>query len=197
LDEKQSLEAEARLDALRGQLGFIQIVKPVGGLASVGHKQREPVPARFYLSPGDYEVLLESADGGSSQTPITAVAGETLRVELTAPIVATAPGTPPITMPPKDPEPKDTGHESSTSQVLGWVGIGLGVVATGAAVYLGTQAVSEKRRYEDSDLTPRERNDARGRAEDLQLETNLAWAGAGVRGGAGLVLVLTSPRWEF
>jgi tetratricopeptide (TPR) repeat protein len=197
LDEKQSMEAEARIDALRGQLGFIQITKPVGGLATVAHKQREPVPTRFYLSPGEYKVLLESAEGSSSETPITAIAGETLRVELTPPATEPATGNAQPALPPQETPAKDSPPQWPATRVLGWVGVGLGVVAAGAAVYMGSQARDEKRRYQDSELTPHERNEALDRAGDMQLGTNLAWAGAGVLGGAGLVLVLVSPRWEF
>jgi tetratricopeptide (TPR) repeat protein len=198
LDDKQTMDAESRLGALRGQLGFIQIIKPVGGLASVAHKQRQPVPTRLYLSPGDYEVLLEATDGGSSQTPITAIAGETLRVELRLPPAATSEATGSMTSQPNTPPPMDAPRDPSpTARTLGWVSIGLGIAATGAAIYMGTRALTEKENYHDAARPPSERNRALSSAEDLQLGTNVAWGAAGVFSGTGLVLLLASPTWEF
>lgn len=198
LDEKQAMDSESRLSALRGQLGFIQIIKPVGGLASVAHKQRQPVPTRFYLSPGDYEILLETTDGTSSETPVTAVAGETLRVELLPPPASEPSTSGQVNPPPVNPPPIDTPpRPSSTARTWGWIGLGLGIAATGAAIYMGTRALTEQEHYTDTSRTPRERNRALSSAQDLQLGTNVAWGAAGVFGGTGLVLLLASPTWEF
>lgn len=195
LDERQALDAESRLSALRGQLGFVQITKPVGGMVSVAHKQRTPLPARFYLMPGDYSVLLETSSGGTSETPMTASAGETLRLELASPPE-------PSTLQPNAPlpplPPAEQQHTSaSTQRVLGWVGVALGVAAGGVAIYLGTQALAEQQRYQDAANSPRSRNDALEKAERLQLGTNVAWGGSALLGGTGLVLLLTSPSIEF
>ena len=39
--------------------------------------------------------------------------------------------------------------------------------------------------------------DARGRASDLRLATNVLWGGATLAGATGLVLLLTAPTIEF
>ncbi len=199
LSERDTLDAEGRLDALASQLGFVQIARPVGGLVSVGHKQQEPIPARFFLMPNDYDVLLET-ETGSAETPISVVAGKTLRVQLAQPVAAvepqprqTAPDPPP---PPPIMDPPSA-QSSSTQRIVGWACVGAGVVASGAAIYLGTRVNAEKARYEDSSLTPRQRNRALEDAKNLRTGTNIAWGGSALLGGAGIILVLTSPTIEF
>jgi hypothetical protein len=76
---------------------------------------------------------------------------------------------------------------------MGWVGVGVGVVAAGMAVYLGTQALAAQDAY----LAERSSTELRSRAVDAQFRTNVAWAGAGLAGGLGVVLLLTSPTVEF
>jgi tetratricopeptide (TPR) repeat protein len=196
LEERQAKDSETRLAALKGRLGFIQITKPVGGLASVAHKQREPIPARFYLAPGDYQVLLEDTSGATSLTPVVAVAGETLRVELSLPPPSEHSDEPKLPEPPVIPALPEEPH-TPASRVLGWVGVALGLAAGGAAVYMGTEALAARDRYSDAHNSPRQRNEARDRAIDLQLGTNIAWGGATIFGGTGLVLLLASPTWEF
>jgi len=197
LNERDALDAESRLDSLSRQLAFVQIVKPVGGLASVAHKQREPIPTRFYLSPGDYQILLETASGATSETPITAGRGETLRIELSTP-APPADRQPDVTPPPPPPvRPAEPKTDRSTQEVLGWVGVGLGVVATGTALYLGTRVLAEKDTYEDSSQSPQTRNTARESFLSLRTGTNVAWGSAAVLGGVGMALLLTSPTFEF
>ncbi len=198
LVEEQALQAERRLEALSSQLGFIQISKPVGGLISVAHKSQEPVPARFYLKPGTYRVLLETESGQSTQTPITVTAGDTLRIELTEPQpppqppAAQRPPAPPAPPPKQPPDGTD-----SWQQTWGWVGIGVGAVATGVAIYFGTEALSDKDQFNNTSRPNSYRNRARNDAVANQTRSNIAWAGAAVFGGAGAVLLFTAPSVEF
>lgn len=198
LDEQESEEARARLAELRTQLGFLQITRPLGGVASVAHHQRVQIPARFYLRPGSYQVLLESETGQATETPITLSAGESLRVELALPAaVSEAPAErAPVPLPPAMPPPLQEDSDS-TQQVLGWVSVGVGVIASGVAIYMGTQALERKDDFENPRYSVRERNAARAEAIDFQRNTNLAWGGAALFGGVGAALLLTAPSIEF
>jgi hypothetical protein len=197
LNERDALDAESRLDSLSRQLAFVQIVKPVGGLASVAHKLREPSPTRFYLSPGDYQILLETAAGSTSETPITAGRGETLRIELSTPPAPRDPE-PNVPRPPaRQPDPAEPDTDNHTQEVLGWVGVGLGVVASGAAIYLGSRALSERNTYSDAGLPASSRNAARDDFLSLRTGSNVAWGSAAVLGSAGMLLLFTSPTFEF
>ncbi len=197
LVEDQAQQAEQRLEALSSQLGFIQISKPVGGLISVAHKSQEPIPARFYLAPGSYRILLETDSGETTQTPISVSAGDTLRVKLVVPdpppppaVEVREPVRPP---PPREPPPAP----ESWQRTLGWVGIGVGAVATGVAIYFGTEALAAKDEFESPSKTARYRNLARKDAVDFQTKSNVAWGGAAVFGGAGAVLLFTAPSVQF
>jgi hypothetical protein len=187
LSPAQTEESEQRLSALRERLGYVHIAKPIGGLVSVAHLEREPIPARFYLAPGDYEVQLETPEGRSSSTSIEVEAGETLKVTLDEVEVPRAPPPPGEPPPPPPPDP------SRTQETLGWVGVSVGAVVAGLAVYLGTEALAAQ----DAFLAQRSDAALRQDALDSQMRTNVAWVGAGVAGGVGAALLLTSPTFEF
>lgn len=199
LSAAQTEESERRLAALSERIGYVHIAKPVGGLVSVAHIEREPIPARFYLGPGDYEVVLESTDGSRSTTSIEVEAGQTLKVALDEP------QKPPPPPSPAEPEPvrREAPPEpppSPTQETLGWVGLGIGVVAAGVSAYLGTQALAARDTYQEriDEGAPRaSRASARRDAVDAQMRTNVGWVGAGVATSVGVVLLLTSPTFEF
>lgn len=196
LDEQQSEEARARLARLRTELGFVRLTRPVGGFASVAHHQRLELPARFFLRPGVHRVLLETESGPATETPITVSPGESLRVELAVP--AAAPEQPPAKLPPAPPPRTPIEQDTdATQRVLGWVGIGIGMVASGVAIYMGTQALDRKHDFQNTQYTIAERNAARANAVEFQRNTNLAWGGAALFGSAGAVLLLTTPSVEF
>lgn len=186
LSPAQTEESEQRLAALAERLGYVQIAKPIGGLVSVAHIEREPIPARFYLNPGDYQVELETPDGRQSRTSIEVEAGQTLKVTLNEVEVRTE--APPPEQPPPPPPPP-----SSTQETVGWVGVSVGAVVAGLAVYFGTQALAAQ----DAFLKQRDDATLRQNAVDAQVRTNVAWVGAGIAGGVGTVLLFTSPTFEF
>lgn len=192
LSADQSEESERRLDALGERLGYVQIAKPVGGLVSVAHIEREPIPARFYLEPGAYQATLETPDGQNTTTTISVEAGQTLKVTLNT--VAVPPPEPQVAPPPPPPPPPPPKEAPSSAQrTAGWISIGVGVAAAGVAIYLGTEALNAQDRFLNDTTNRGLRNEATQR----QTQTNIAWGGAGLAGGLGLVLVLTAPPVEF
>jgi hypothetical protein len=197
LSAAQTEESERRLAALSERLGYVQIAKPLGGLVSVAHIEREPVPARFYLDPGDYEVVLESASGIRSTTSIEVAPGQTLKVALDE---VEVPEAEPEAQPEPEPEALPAPPVSTTQETLGWVTLGVGAVAAGVAVYFGTEAMSAQDLYLDqrsSGASPDVQSPLRRDAVDAQVRTNATWVGAGVASGLGVVLLLSSPTFEF
>jgi hypothetical protein len=188
LSAAQTEESERRLSALGERLGYVLVAKPIGGLLSVGHLEREPIPVRFYLAPGDYEVKLEVPDGRTSATSIEVEPGQTLKLTLDAVEVPT-----PVPTEPKVPPEPPPAPPSRTQETIGWIAIGVGVVGAGVAAYLGTEALSAQDAY----LAEQTSASLRESAVNAQVRTNVAWAGAGVFGGLGVVLLLTAPTVEF
>lgn len=188
LNAAQTEESERRLSALGEQLGYVLVARPVGGLVTVGNIRREPIPARFYLEPGDYQVELETPEGRNSATSIEVEPGQTLKVALDAVEIPTA-----VPVEPREPVEPSPPAPSQVQETIGWIGIGIGTVAAGVAVYFGTQALAAQDAY----LADTTSATLRSRAVDAQLRTNVAWAGAGITGGLGVVLLLTSPTVEF
>ncbi len=199
LDPSQVTVAEQRLAELGLQLGYVHIAKPVGGLATVGRIERQPIPLRFYQEPGAYAVELETADGATTSTQIVVIGGQTLRVELNLverppPTSTVQPSTAALQVGAKAPPPAPDVVPSSTREVLGWVSIGVGVAAAGVAGYLGYQVLRNKEAYLKGGRRDVDRYDDH---RALQAGTNVAWAASGVTGALGVVLLLTSPTFEF
>src|SRR5690606_11446710 len=76
LEPAQSAQAEQRLAELGLQLGYVHIAKPVGGLATVGRIERQPIPLRFYQEPGAYTIELETPEGEKTSTQVVVVGGQ-------------------------------------------------------------------------------------------------------------------------
>lgn len=198
LSPSQARQAEQRLEELAKLLGFVQIAKPIGGLATVGHVQRQNIPVEFYEEPGSYKVQLETSGGAITTTDIEVRAGQMLRVELNpvvTPLVVEKP-LPAVSEQPKPPPVVDERQfESATSaqEIIGWAAIGLGVVGAGFATYWGLETERQQDRYLNGRRTASERE--KGLA--LRTRTNVTWVASGLLAGTGLTLVLTSPRFEF
>ncbi len=193
LSRDQAAQSEKRLSELSARLVYVHLAKPLGVTVSVAHVRNEVIPARFFLEPGEYEVLLEDGDKRRTDT-IKVVRGRQSRFEF-EPLKDNAPPPPP----PPPPDVKDS-VPSKTQETLGWVLLGAGVVGAGVATYFGTQALDAQ------DKAMRENTSSGGLgstqethdlAERLQLQTNIAWGGAGLLGATGVVLLLTSPTIEF
>jgi hypothetical protein len=203
LTTQQQTQAEHRLDELGKYLGLVHVAKPVGGLASIDRIERRPIPFQFFQEPGSYQVELETATGAATTTDITVLPGQTLRLELN-PVETQARVTPTVTrrpdagsratrplqpvLPPMQERP------SHAQEVVGWVGVGLGVLAAGVATYYGLQTLQKRDVFDDSDST-----DADAREDGMRAKTraNIAWVSSAVTSVTGLTLVLTSPTFRF
>lgn len=201
LTPQQQAQAEKRLDELGQDLGLVHVAKPVGGLASIDRIERRPIPFQFFLEPGSYQVELETATGAETTTDITVIPGQTLRLELnpvenTVVPVVTNPvpprSTDVFTEPKPAPQPEPSPNR--TQEIVGWIGLGVGVIAAGTATYWGLQTLEKRDAYEDSGYTDER---ALRDGEGLRTRTNVAWASSALTSAAGLTLVLTSPTFRF
>lgn len=195
LSEAQRVQTAERLQELSTRLVDVHFVKPRGTAASVGHVRRQQIPTRFFLEPGEYEVLLEDRQARRTET-INVRLNESPRFQFAPVRKPQAPQEPPT--PPAAPIEEEP--PSAAQETMGWVLLGAGVVASGVAGYLGTQALSAQ------DDARQESQDAGGlgstqsthdRAKRLELQTNIAWGGAGALGATGLILLLTAPTIQF
>jgi len=190
LDASLAREAERAITELRQKLALIQ-VEAADGSVSIADYDNVPLPAEIFVEPGSHAVRLHRKNGTESVQNVTVAAGATTRVAFAIP----APTTQPKPLVPKRQRanpPADTGTGfASTQRALAWTAVGLSVVASGAAIFLGTRAVSARDDWVDSDLTDR---DAYDRAHRLKNWTNIAWVGALVFGTTGVTLLLTDTR---
>jgi hypothetical protein len=171
-------------------------------LATIDRVQNRTIPFQFFQEPGSYHVELETVDGAKTATDITVLPGQTLRLELNpveskitaSPVIATKPEPVPSVPPGPVPDLPRDDTPSSTQEVIGWIGIGLGVVAAGAAVYWGIQTEKKQDAYFAS-----RRRDATAYNDGVALRarTNIGWVSSAVSATAGLTLVLTSPTVRF
>lgn len=202
LTPRQQAQSEQRIDELGKHLGLVHVAKPVGGVASIDRFQQRVIPFQFFQEPGSYHVELETVEGAKTTTDITVLPGQTLRLELN-PVESKITASP-VVVPQPEPKPSEPFKPipalpreetpDSTQEVIGWIGIGLGVVAAGAATYWGLQTLEKRDAYEESGFT-----DEYARSDGLELRTrsNIGWVTSAVTGAAGLTLVLTSPTVRF
>ncbi|MEZ4438943.1 MAG: hypothetical protein R3B72_07630 [Polyangiaceae bacterium] len=73
----------------------------------------------------------------------------------------------------------------------GFVLMGVGAIAGGAAIGVGVQALAAR---DDYDASGNRDADARSKAASLRTVTNVLWAGAGALAIAGTVMVIVG--WE-
>lgn len=194
LDTARTEQANERLVQLRKTLGRVSVRQPLGALITVDHMQRAPVPALFYLRPGTYDIAVEY-EGTESVTRADVDAGKDHDISLDLPpsVMSVPPpqSSVPNEPPPVPPPPVDDG---ATQKTLGWIGVGAGVALSSAAIVFGIRALAARDDYNRTKYTSA---DARDKASDLRLATNLLWGGATVTGATGLVLLLTAPTVEF
>jgi hypothetical protein len=195
LDTSRETIARDRLATLKGTLAHVRILQPLGALVTVDHVQRTPVPTSFFLRPGSYDITTEYR-GARTSTPALVAAGKDHILKLNVPF--TEPVTPPVTpapvTPPPSVPPDAPASDASLQRTWGWVALGAGVVFSGAAIYMGTRFLAARDEYRESGYTSR---DARATASSRRLATNVLWGGALLSGGAGAVLLFTSPKLEF
>jgi tetratricopeptide (TPR) repeat protein len=198
LQEQEAVEARERLGALKRELGYLSVDEPVGGVVSVAHVERATVPVRLHVMPGSYPVRVENG-GRSVEQDVRVGAGEVVNVRLQfgepPPAAAAVPATKPAAAPPATtPGERPAPHRSSAPTVWGWIGIGGGVALSGLAIFLGVQALDEKKTFDDSHHTDVGAHD---RAAALRTWSNVAWGGAAVSGGTGLYLLFLTPPIEL
>ena len=197
LEESQATEASTRLAALKQVLGTVRIEEPVGAVVSVAHVDRATIPVRLHVEPGTYKLHIEGDESRSTDHELRVGAGEVATVRVTLPEakpVRSAPPPRPRPAPAKPPPVRDQPPPSNAQATWGWVALGGAVVLSGAAIFLGINALDARDEFENSGNIDR---DAHDRAASLRTWTNVAWGGALVTGGLGLFLVLSSPEVEF
>lgn len=184
LDATRTSDARRRLGELKKTLARLRI-EAARGRVSVGHLRAVPVPVSVFVDPGSVLVELSEPGGNVREQRLTVAPGADENVRFAdEPKEPARPGT-------EDAAPVATPENGQ--RTWGWVAIGAGVAASGAAVYLGSRALSARDEFDDSEHTDA---DARDRAESLRLWTNVAWGAALVAGGTGVVLLLTAPSTE-
>jgi tetratricopeptide (TPR) repeat protein len=186
LDEPRQRAARQRVAALAKQLGRLDVMRPVGGFVTVAHLKREPLPATFYLWPGNHELLIETRDGQTTRELVRVEQGQALR------LLVDVPGSEKTTTrgPGSDRETARTpARGRETSPTLGWVFIGAGAACASTAIVLGLSAVSAR---DDFDASGRSDAEARDRAVTLRTWTNVAWGAAAATATTGVVLLLSA-----
>jgi tetratricopeptide (TPR) repeat protein len=191
LDAERAGASGARLTALKRELAYVRVLRPLKTVVSVAHLKRAPVPVDLHLEPGKHELVFELSGKTVQRTTIDVRAGETSSVEIDLPEPKTRPR-PPVAQraPVREPHTEST----SSTRTWGFIALGTGVVLGGVTAYLGVRTLEESERYEDSDLEDLE---ARDRGLALRTWTNVALAGAIVSAGVGgVLLVLGSGSTE-
>jgi hypothetical protein len=186
LNPRQGADALARLARLEPLVAMVDITLPRGATASLAHAERVTSSGRVHVTPGEHDARVVFADGQTRSRRVRAVAGQAVTVTFDALPEKQAPAPAPV--PPPPPPPEEGG--GSAQRTAGWIMFGGGVVLSGAAVYLGVSALEAN---DEFDAGGHIDADARDRTLTLRAWTNVAWIAAGLTGGTGLVLVLTSP----
>jgi hypothetical protein len=193
LDEGRAGASRDRLAALKRQLGYVFVSKPIGATLSVAHVEKLAIPAKIHLTPGTHEIIVRRPDGSTEKKSVSVRAGESLELAFEGgglgPGPAPAPDEPPESKPtPVVDEPAAGG--SCSQCTWGWVAIGAGAVGAGVGAYFGLRTLSARDEFEDSNRTDAE---ARDRAVSSRTLSNVGFGVAIVGIGVGVVLLLTAP----
>ena len=195
LDDSRASASRERLAALKRQLGYVFVSRPIGATASLLHAEKVPIPAKIHVPPGKHDVVVHLRDGSTETKSVTVRAGESVDVGVEQSALGPAPGPGPAedsapSTPPESPA-ADAGESSCGQCTWGWVAIGGAVVAAGVGTYFGLRTLSARDDFEDSKRTD---PDAHDRAVTSRTLTNVAFGVAAVSGAAGVVLLLTADR---
>jgi hypothetical protein len=195
LDEGRATASRERLAALKRQLGYVFISKPLGATASIAHAENLPIPAKIHLAPGKHELNVRRSDGTTSTETVTVRAGEAVQVSVEGGGLNPSPIEPDVgeggKPNPGDPAGADAADGSCSQCTWGWVAIGGAAVAAGVGAYFGLKTLSERDTFEDSDRTD---DAAHDRAVSARTASNVAFGVAIVAGTVGVVLLLTGSR---
>jgi len=183
LDPDRYGKAQARLTALREELGVLDIVAPADATVSVAHARGARTPILIHVAPGEHELRLSTKE----TRRVRVAAGETLRVVFEK---ARAKAKTPPKLPPKlPPKPREDSETNLTGPVIGGIALGTAAVLTGVAIYLGVTALSVNDEFEAGGFHDQELHD---RAVTLRTWTNVTWAGAGAFALAGTLTLALS-----
>lgn len=178
-------DAKSRLTELAPKLGRVELTAPEGATIHFAPFRIQATRTVLYFPPGARTVRIVLADGRSVEPSFEAVAGQTARVE------ASAPDAPAASSPPPAAEAEAQGP--FPWQTVGWIAIGVGAAAATTAVFLGLEAVDTRDEFNDSGYTDRDKHDE---AIRLMHWTNVAWATAAITAGAGVSILLFAPKHE-
>ena len=92
LDQDRASASRARLIALQKLVGTVVWEGPIGGILSVDHVLRAPLPARVHLLPGPRSVRIQFPDGTQLDSVVSVRAAEVSTLNPTLPAPSTAPG---------------------------------------------------------------------------------------------------------
>lgn len=204
LDSALAVQARAALDALDHRVGVLVVEGPETvriDLPDAEIANRAP-PFEVRLRPSSYEMRItrpgspEAVPGedGAGPTPevrqLTLAPGDRVEVVVT-PEPPTAPAPAPALQPSKDSEPGvPAGDAGRPRRLVGWTLIGVGAAGALTGAGLGVAALRARDTFLDSNRTDA---NARGRAADLRLATNVVWGVSATAALVGVVLLLTSP----
>jgi hypothetical protein len=195
LDDGRANAARERLAALKPQLGYLFVQKPIGATVSVAHVDKLPIPAKLHLTPGKHELVVHQAGGGTTTQAIELRAGEVQRIAVeeedalgSAPVVPTEPEP----GEPAGPAPAEGAQPGCSSCTWGWVALGGAAVAAGVGTYFGLRTLSARDEF-DKD---RSNADKRDEAVTSRTFSNVAFGVAIVAGVTGVVLLLSGGSDE-
>jgi hypothetical protein len=181
--------ARKRLAVLKKSLGYIQITEPIGETVSVAHAKDVSIPVNVHVAPGKQRVVVRRRDGTKIEREVSVLAGEVVSVALTDKPSAARPKAPPVVRRSHEsPAPLPDKEPAVRRRTWGFIAIGAGVVAAGAAIASGLKMRSELDKFEDSG---RHDLEARDSAVRYKLWANVLAGTAIVAGGAGTYLVLS------
>jgi hypothetical protein len=196
LAKEQGRDARRRLKALDAALGHLHVVAPDGSLVAVDHAQPSSPPLDLRVLPGPHVVTMQLGER-TDHRDLQVTAGKVTDVSFeSAPPPVAAPSPPPEAPAPAAAAPPETSPETGSAapgkaqRTWGWIAIGGGAVLAGTAVFLGERALSERDTFDKSGDTDAGAHDA---AANLRLWTNVAWVGAALAAGTGIVLLTTAP----
>jgi hypothetical protein len=173
LPEASRHEAREHLDALRAEIGVLEIRGIERATVTVAHVRDHANDAPFYLPPGAHDLLVQLPWGESKRQKITIFAGKTTVVEL----------------PERPIEPSEPKREGPGPAFLGTsiASFSLGGVAGVAAIALGARALAARDAYVAGGRSDDELYEE---ADSSRLAANVCWAGAAALTLTGAVVLI-------
>lgn len=180
LPEKLERDARERLDRLAAPFALLDITGPAGTVVQMEGAFREALPSQRYVIPGTHELEIEYPRGERETRAIVLARGANSKLELHAPAA-----------PPKRLPEAVTAPSRSWQLPLGVVALGVAGVSAGTGVALGARGLNARDRFDASGRTDA---DARNQALSLRTYADIAFGGALLFSGIGIVLLLDRPH---